>query len=329
MRISRLFVITVLIAVVSLAASAQTVTAQIGFPQYVQGVAANPITNHIYAVVSSQTSTADTLAVIDGYSDTVLTDISVPAGAYLPAVNILNNRIYIATCNYLVSPTPCSVTVVDGYSNSVIATIPVTTTPGGGLLGIAVDPVTSKVYVANASDHVIDIISGFSNKINGTIDLSGASPQGLSINPVTQRLYVTLGTNQVEIVNTRTKTIVGTTSVGTTNYNAAVNVVTGRVFVPDTQYDNATTGVLSANGSVLARVAVTANPWGVDVDPITNLAFVANTDFNTLTAIDGRTNTATAASPIANVPAFFVTVNSVTEKVYVSGGQYITVLRER
>lgn len=329
-HVSNLFAVAALIALVSFSAQAQTVKTQIAFPQFVQGIAASPATNQIYVVVVSGTSTSDTLAVINGSTDTVVANIPVPAGAYVPAVNVLTNRVYIATCNYLVDPTPCSVTVVDGNTGTVVASVPVTTTPGGGLLGIVVDPITFNVYVANASDNVIDIISGFKNRIVGTINLNGAAPQGLGFNAFNRELYITFGTNQIGIVNTAKKhPVVAMASVGNTTYNAAANLASGNVFVTDTQYDTGTTDVLSANGTALAQVAVDPNPWGVDVDPITNLAFVANSEFGSVTAIDGSTNTATAASPIEDVPALFVAVNFATEKVYVAGSQYVTVLTEK
>ena len=65
LRISSLFAIAV-IAVAALAAGAQTITTQLTLPGPVQGIAANPVTNKIYVVVTNGASTSDGLAVIDG-----------------------------------------------------------------------------------------------------------------------------------------------------------------------------------------------------------------------------------------------------------------------
>ena len=183
------------------------------------------------------------------------------------------------------------------------------------------------MYVGNGSNNVIDILNGYSNKVTGTISLNGESPWGLAINPINNRLYVTLGTNQVDIINTVKNTILGTVSVGSDDYNVAVNWATGNVFVPDTLFGPSTTGIMDKNGKVLAQVQVGDTPEGVDIDPITNLAFVANSAFNTITVINGVTNS--AVRTVGGIPAFFVAVNPVTEKVYVSGGETVTVMTEK
>jgi YVTN family beta-propeller protein len=328
-RVSKFFAFAAVAALASLAAQAQTITSQIsiGSAEFIQGIAANPTTNQTYASVLTLDSTNDALAVIDGSTDTVQATIPVPVGAQQLAVNILTNQVYIATCNSYVTPAPCSVTVVDGNSQSVVTSIPIATTYGNGLSGIAVDPITFKVYVADDVNNVIDIINGLTNKVTGTIALNGQSPQGIAFNPIDRLLYVTYGSNQVSIINPAKKTIIGTSTVGVSTFNAAANLVTGNVYVTDVNYSASAADVLSATGTVLAQVATDNGAWGVDVDPITNLAFVANLDFGSVTAINGSTNTAINTVPV--VPAQFVAVNFATEKVYVAGGSTVTVLTEK
>ncbi len=66
---------------------------------------------------------------------------------------------------------------------------------------------------------------------------------------------------------------------------------------------------------------------GVDVDPFTNLAFVASTALDDITVIDGATNKVKAV--VSGVPASYVAVNYVSRKVYVSGRVGVTVLTEK
>jgi len=324
LRVSKLFAVAALSVVASLTAGAQTVTTQISFTEPVQGITTNFVTNKIYVVVSFGAGTSDALEVIDGSSNAVTAIIPLPVGAYVPAVDILTNRIYVAGCNY--SPMSCIVSVVNGNNNQLITNIPVTTTRGNGLTGITADPLTGKVFVSNGSDNVIDVINAYTNTVTGTIALAGQTPWGLAINPVNNRLYVTLGNNEVDIINPHTATILDTVTVGSDNFNVAVNWITGNVYVPNSLFGPSTTAVLGAGGTVLAQVPVGDTPNGVDVDPVTNLAFVANSAFNSVTVISGKTNTPTAT--VDGIPAFFLVVNPVTQNVYISGGETVTVMTE-
>jgi YVTN family beta-propeller protein len=326
-KVMRIFASAVLAVVAPLTAASQTIKTQISFPQPVSGIAADPLSNHIYVVAPSFGGPSDTLAVIDGASDTVTHNITVPTGAYLPAVNYFTHHIYIASCNIFADPVPCFVTVVSEEKKRVVATIPITTTAGNGLQGITVDPVTNKIYVANASDNVIDIIDGWRNTVTGTISLNGESPFGLTINPFNDRLYVPLGNNQVDVICASKKTILETTTFGSTTAFAAVNWRTGHVFVTDSVFGPSTTGVLDKNGALLATVPVGDTPFGLDVDPITDLVFVTSTALNNVTVINGKSNTVAATVP--GIEANFVAVNFVTEKVYLAGNNGVTVMTEK
>jgi YVTN family beta-propeller protein len=327
MQVMKIFASAVLAVVAPLTAASQTIKTQISFPQPVSGIAADPISNRIYVVAPSFGGPSDTLSVIDGTKDTVIQNITIPTGAYLPAVNILTQRVYIASCNIFADPVPCFVTVVSEQKKKVIANIPITTTQGNGLQGITVDPVTDKIYVANASDNVIDIIDGRTNTLTGTISLDGDSPFGLTINPLNNRLYVPLGNNQVDVIDACKKTIMATTTFGSSTAFAAVNLATGHVFVTDSVFGPSTTGVLDKNGVLLASVPVGDTPFGLDVDPVTNRVFVASTALNNVTVINGANNT--VASTVSGIQANFVAVNIATEKVYLSGDNGVTVITEK
>ena len=313
--------------VLTAGANAQTVKTQINFAQPIAGVAADPLTNLIYVVQPSFGGTSDTLSVVSGRTDQVVRNIQVPVGAYLPAVNLVTNKIYIASCDTFSETQSCFVTVIDGTKNRVLKQIPITTNEGDGLLGIAVDILSDKVYVSNATDSVIDIIDGRTNTLTGTLGVSGGMPTGLSVNPFAHRLYVPLGNDEVEIFDTKTNSYLSTTTVGSADSFAAVNFITNNVYVTDAVTGPSTIGVLTESGAVTTTVPVGDTPYGLDVDPIKNRIYVASTALNTITAIDGKTNTATAT--VTNVPATFVAVNYLTEKIYVSGGNSLTVLTEK
>ena len=327
-QVCRFMALAALAATTSVVAGAQTISTVIPFPAATGGISVDPVRNEIYVVSPDSTDTIFNLAVIDGTSNTVTTTIPLTSGASFPAVDYLANRIYVAGCNNLVTPAACSVTVIDGNKDSVVATIPVTTTPGGGLTGIAVNPLCGLVYVANASDNVINVINGRQAKLVDSISLNGNSPSAIALNPILNLLYVPYGTNQTAVVNAWTKQITTTTTFGNSTVGAAVNVLTGNVFVTDQELNGSSlTGVLGANGHLVTSVSVEAFPAGVDVDPFTNLVFVASPLAGQIAVINGSNNTLEAT--VSNVHAEYVAVNPATELVYTSGQNGVTVLTEK
>jgi YVTN family beta-propeller protein len=325
----KLFAAAILTVAISLSAEAQSITAHVALPNFNTGaIVANPVTNLIYAVSNSGSATVDdTVSVIDGKSDTLVANISVPVGAYYPAVDVVSNRIYVASCNNFLNPTPCFVTVIDGKQNTVITSIPVSTTLNGFLTGITVNPITCTVYVSDNTNEGIVVIDARTNTVTGTISLSGENPWGLTINPFNSELYVTLATSQIDIVNTKTGNIAqASTGTGTIGLNTAVNLLTGHVFVTNTQSGPSTTAVLDQTGQLLAQVPVGQAAYGVDVDPVANLAFVTDINDNNTSVIDGKTNTLKAT--VTGTNASFLSVNPVTRKVYAVGSGVVTVFTE-
>ena len=76
-------------------------------------------------------------------------------------------------------------TVIDGRKRAAIATIPT----GTGPEGIAVNPVTNRVYVANSTESSVTVIDGAADAVIATVK-AGSYCQSLAINPTTNRIYV-------------------------------------------------------------------------------------------------------------------------------------------
>src|ERR1019366_5259012 len=71
------------------------------------------------------------------------------------AVNPVTNKIYVANKGIGLSGIGCSLTVIDGATNT-----PTTIASGILPLALAVNPVTNKIYVANNGDTTVTIIDG-------------------------------------------------------------------------------------------------------------------------------------------------------------------------
>jgi YVTN family beta-propeller protein len=327
----------------SLAISAQTVKGHIKFAKQVAGIAANPQTNRIYVVAPSFGGPSDALAVIDGASDTVIASIKIPTGAYLPAVNVFTNKVYVASCNTFRNPSPCFVSVIDATQNKVLETIPITTTPGNGIQGIAVDSTSDKIFIANASDGVIDVIDGRTNKVTDTLGISSGSPFGITFNPFNGRLYVPLGNSHVDVMDCRTKNLLSTIESGKANTYAAVDWNTNQVFVADVLHGSeagdhdeeeaedeelaTTTTVLNLRGKVVAHIFTTDVPDAIEVDSSTGLVFEASNASHTLAIINGNTHAVSAV--LRGIYANFIAVNMATGKLYLSGEGGVTIMSEK
>ena len=96
----------------------------------------------------------------------MIDDISVGNSPFGVAVNPNTNLAYVANSN------SSTVSVIDGKTNSVIATIPVGNSP----FGVAVNPNTNLAYVAATNSHLIYVIDGNTNSVvkNITVDLRAA-----------------------------------------------------------------------------------------------------------------------------------------------------------
>ena len=95
------------------------------------------------------------------------------------AVDPTTNTIYVT--NNL----PDTLSVVDGDTHEVIATVPVGAHPDG----VAVDPGTHTVYVANSDSHTVSVIDGSTHTVIATVPV-GNTPMGVAVDPETHNVYV-------------------------------------------------------------------------------------------------------------------------------------------
>jgi YVTN family beta-propeller protein len=283
------------------------------FEPYV--IAANPLTNRIYNAIF----TNNRLLVLDGLTNSVAATVTVGVSPQGVGINPTTNRIYVANRGGTVS-------VIDGGTNLVIATIP--TQSSGNEARVAVNPTTNRIYVSTSPPtSTVWVIDGGTNSVLSTIPFSGNNIADLAVNPNTNRIYVTNNNGgRVWVIDGGTNSVAATTTVGTTPYAVAVNPNTNRIYVAN--YNSNTVSVIDGGtNSVAATIPVGANPGGIGVNPITNRIYVSNYFSNNISVIDGGTNTVIAAIPAgAGAGPFVVGVNPTSGRVYVSNQDSRTVL---
>lgn len=201
------------------------------------GINVNPTTGTIY--VARPGGTVD----VWDSSWNLLATVPVgttPAGV---AVNATTNKVYVANSG------SNDVSVIDGASNSVVATIadPNAVAP----VAIAVNATTNTIYVVNAQSNNLTVIDGATGSVTATVTV-GTSPSGGAVDTQRNAIYVT-------------------------NAGSSQTGNSGNVTIID--------GVTNATTTLSDPKAL--NPAAVAVDSDTNKIYVANSGSNNVTVIDG------------------------------------------
>jgi len=292
-------------------------------------VAVNPKTNKIY--VANYRS--NNVTVIDGATNKTTT-VAVGSGPVAMAVNQVTNKIYVAnetSLNAQGAPDPNGtgyVTVIDGATNK-------TTQVAAEIQpdAIAVNENTNKIYVANQGSNDVTVMDGATNKTTSValrkegdaLEQGILSPQNVSVNPVTDKVYVTgPQSNTVAVIDGKTNafTIVGTG--GTTATGAmfgqeptavAVNSTTNTVYVTGFNSNDVTAIDGPTNKPSNIHLEDVQDPYTIAVNPITNKVYVANLTSRSISVIDGATKKAITIGDLPGKP-HDVAVNPITNKIY-------------
>jgi len=132
--------------------------------------------------------------------------------------------------------------------------------------------------------------------------------------------------NTVSVINTTTKTIIGTFPVGKQPYGLYVSPDGSKAYVTNAG-SNSISVINTFTNSVIATIPVGSFPNGVCVSPDGSKVYVTNVDSNSISVINTSTNSVLATIPVGSSP-YGVNVNPDGSKVYVtnSGSNSISVI---
>ncbi|WP_158990276.1 gliding motility-associated C-terminal domain-containing protein [Mucilaginibacter sp. L196] len=188
--------VTGTVSVVNIATSTVVAVIQVGSNPY--GIAISPDGSKVY-VAFTYTSN---ISVIDTKTNNISANLilgSVPDIAVSP-----NGNIYVPISNLN------NVSVLNPITNSVIAVIPVSASPGV----IALSPDGTRAYVATGQSNV-SVINTSTNTVLSLISV-GSNPEAICVSPDGYFVYVTNATsNNVSVINTSTNVVIATVKVGT------------------------------------------------------------------------------------------------------------------
>jgi DNA-binding beta-propeller fold protein YncE len=223
---------------------------------------------------------------------------------------------------------------------------------GGFPTGIALNPETDTIYVANGTTHSLSLIDGKScNAANArgcrqrvTAVTAGVDPIGVAVDPTTNTVYAVNGSGTVAVVDGRrcmARNTLGchvapaTVDVGVGSQFLAVDPATHTVYVANAYADRVllidgrTCNASSRAGCkrIRASVRVGPGPFAIALNRVTRSIYVTNVRARTVSVIDGRRCNAVEVRGCARRPANVnvgqtpggIAVNSRTNTIYVTG----------
>jgi DNA-binding beta-propeller fold protein YncE len=241
-------------------------------------IAVNPFKNIIYV------THAGSISVINSRNNSLMTTIPIDARSPLAiAVNPTTDMIYVADGQSK------NISVIDGIINEEKVSIPTGISkdfdpfkqPG---IGVAVDLLRNRVYVANPSTDNITVIDGRDNRILSNISATTIRPFDIAVNPLTNIAYI-VGETDLAKIDLLTNKIEKLTT-GSSFNTVAVNPLTNIVYVPDQNWNT----VYAINSTHQKEIAADSRPSVVSVNPNTNTIYVTNAVSDTVTKINGSTN---------------------------------------
>ena len=260
----------------------------------------------------SNTSSATTQS---ASADQVVATIPVGTNPGAIAVNPSTNTIYVANSN---SPnTSGSISVINGTTNTVTTTIPLSSS------AMDINPNTNMIYSISVYGPLgVSVINGSTNQVVTTIPTQGG-PTGISVNPDTNQIYVAETEHKtggpvgfIQTINGTTNTVANTASVDIANGNMIVNPNTNQVYL-QSAWDGSIIVFDGTTQTVSAKI-----PGGTIGELAINL--VTNRLYDTSEGnpeiIDTNTNAVIGTIQVGN--AAFIGLNPNTNEIYVGSGGY-------
>jgi YVTN family beta-propeller protein len=212
--------------------------------------------------------------------------------------NLGQRRLLIATAGLLMilstlatpairAQTPTSPTVV-------------TRIPGVGTdpLGIAVDPITARVYVATFEGRHLFVIDETTNNVIATVPLPAGSGVGVAVNARTDMIYVTQLSGAVAVINGNGNSVVTDIAVPCPK-GVDVNPLTNRIYVASEcdfrvyVIDGSTNSIIdivNVQPGPITQTPIQA-PESIAVNPATNTIYATESSQFVMAVIDGATDT--------------------------------------
>lgn len=236
-------------------------------------------------------------------ADIPIATVSVGQGPSAVAVNTVSNNVYVT--NYQND----SVSVIDGVSHSVVASVSMPPTYSAGFpIAVVTDPTRGLAYVANFWEGTVVSIAEPSFNVTATMSdpqPHGGYPRALALDPASSppKLYVAnYGLDTVTVLNALTMARIAEIPTGDTPRAMAIFTSAGRrrVFVGN-RYSNDITIIDGDTDSVVGTVALDGPPKAIAVNSTGGKAYVTVPSTDKVVVI-GTADTVVATIAVGNEP---------------------------
>lgn len=260
-----------------------------------------------------------TVSVVDLDARRIVATVPVAPNPRRIACNEATHRVYVVHAT-----TPGSVTVLDGASHAVLATVAV----GNDARFFGVNFLVDEIYVSNFGSGTLSVVSTASNTVLATLQV-GTNPQAPASNDRLKKTYVPSGVDgTVTVIDQRTRTVTATIRVGNAPQFATIDGLHSKVYV-----NNVADRTVSVIDSTTDRVvktlpsgAGTSSNFGV-TSALYRRYYLPNATDNTLTVIDTDTDSVVRTIPVGTTPVDVISDGG-TGDVYVvnQGSDDVTVI---
>jgi YVTN family beta-propeller protein len=226
--------------------------------------------------------------------------------------NPISNKVYTANTPQTGAPSPESVTIIDGNTNSIITTLQM---PAGSR-DFCHNTVNNRIYVANYFADSVSVIDGVTNQLLKVIPV-GDGPRALCYNPQNNKIYCANEfSGNVTVIDGNANTVITTVAVGSTPRVICYNNISNKVYCPNAGSQNLSI-IDGASDAVIATVSTGNIPRGIVFNQQSNRVYCSNYGSDNVTVIDGVTNAVIATVAVGDGPTA-IFHNPAGNKIYCS-----------
>ena len=194
-------------------------------------------------------------------------------------------------------------------------------------VGIGINSVTNKLYVANQFSNTVTEIDGNTNNIESTIQVD-SFPYDLEVNPYNNRIYVTnRGSNTVSVIDGSTNQRLSNINVGESPVGISINPSENRIYVTNLGKNSSLSIIDGISNKVTDTMELNGIFYGVAVNPLTQTIFLSNIKNHTVSVLDEKTKNIVNIISVGKIPTG-ININYKPDLIYVTnyGSNSISVI---